>query len=174
MIGDNLKPAAQCAKAAKVAQTVLGQITRAFQYRDRSIFLQLYKQYVRPHLEFAVQAWSPWHQVDKERLESVQRRAVSMVSGLQGRSYKERLKELRLTTLEERRHHADMLQMYKIRRGDGQLDAVDWFEQAPAAAARTRQNADPLNVRPNVRWLEIQRNAFLVRPGPFGTRFLWP
>jgi Reverse transcriptase (RNA-dependent DNA polymerase) len=60
IISDNLKPAAQCAKAARTAQAVLGQITRAFRYRDKSVFLQLYKQYVRPHLEFAVQAWSPW------------------------------------------------------------------------------------------------------------------
>jgi hypothetical protein len=52
IISDNLKPAAQCAKAAKTAQTVLGQISRAFQYRDRTVFMQLYKQYryVPPHL----------------------------------------------------------------------------------------------------------------------------
>jgi hypothetical protein len=95
---ENLKPAAQCTKAA---QTVLGQIVRAFQYRDRTIFLQLYKQYVRPHLEFAVQAWSPSLQADKELLENVQRRAVGMVSGLQSRDYEGRLRELKLTTLEE-------------------------------------------------------------------------
>jgi hypothetical protein len=46
IMSDNLKPAAQCAKAAKTAQTVLGQISRAFQYRDRTVFMQLYKQYV--------------------------------------------------------------------------------------------------------------------------------
>jgi ribonucleases P/MRP protein subunit RPP40 len=34
-ISDMLKPAAQCAKAAKTALGVLGQITRAFQYRDK-------------------------------------------------------------------------------------------------------------------------------------------
>jgi hypothetical protein len=31
----NLKPAGQCQKAAKTAQTVLGQLSRAFSYRDR-------------------------------------------------------------------------------------------------------------------------------------------
>jgi hypothetical protein len=30
IVSDNLKPAAQCAKAAKTALTVLGQISRAF------------------------------------------------------------------------------------------------------------------------------------------------
>ena len=28
-------------------------------------FVQLYKQYVRPHLKFCTQAWSPWYQEDK-------------------------------------------------------------------------------------------------------------
>jgi hypothetical protein len=37
------------------------------------MFVNLYKQYVRPHLEFAIQAWSPWTQQDKEELERVQR-----------------------------------------------------------------------------------------------------
>ena len=49
-----LKPRVQCAKAARTAQTVLSQISRAFHFRDRHVFLKLYIQYLRPHLEFAV------------------------------------------------------------------------------------------------------------------------
>jgi hypothetical protein len=128
---------------------------QAFRYRDRRVFVQLYKLYVRPHLDFAVQAWSPWQQGDKDALEKVQRRAVGMISGLRGRDYEERLRELRLTTLEERRHQADMLHMYKLCSGSTGQARADWFEPPPAAAARTRQNADPLNVRPNHGRLEI-------------------
>ena len=73
----NLKPSSQCAKAARTAQTVLSQLTRAFHYRDRNIFLRLYQQYVRPHLEFASPAWSPWMEADKGVLEKIQRRAVA-------------------------------------------------------------------------------------------------
>ena len=61
----NAKPAAQCAKAARTAQAVLGQISRAFHFRDKGIFLGLYKQYIRPHLKFSVQAWASWCQKDK-------------------------------------------------------------------------------------------------------------
>jgi ribonucleases P/MRP protein subunit RPP40 len=118
---------------------------------------------VRPHLEFAVQAWSPWHQADKEALEKVQRRAVGMVSGLRSAGYEDRLRELGLTTLEERRHRADMLQMFKIMNGAGGLEITDWF--GPPTAARTRQHADPLNVRPNHGRLEIRQNFFSVRAG---------
>jgi hypothetical protein len=108
----SLKPSAQCGKAARTAQTVLSQMARAFHYRARHIFLRLYKQYVRPHLEFASAAWSPWQERDerdKAVLEKIQRRAVSMISGLKGKSYEEKLLELELPTLEERRHQADMV-----------------------------------------------------------------
>jgi hypothetical protein len=125
--------------------------------------VQLYKQYVWPHLDFAVQAWSPWQQADKDTLEKVQRKAVALVSGLHGRTYEERLRELRLTTLEERRHQADMLYTYKLCSGKLDLDRAEWFSPPPPAAARTRQNDDPLNVRPNHDRLEIRRNFFTVR-----------
>ncbi len=75
----NLRLSAQYNKASRTASAVLTQITSAFHYRDRNTFISLYKQYVRPHLEFAVQAWNPWKHQDKETLEKIRRRAVRMV-----------------------------------------------------------------------------------------------
>jgi ribonuclease P/MRP protein subunit RPP40 len=109
-----LKSAAQCGKAARTGQTVLGQLSRAFHYRDSHVFLKLYIQYVRPHLEFASPAWAPWMEGDKESMEKVQRRAISMISGLRFQQYEEKLRELGLCTLEERRHQLDMTQTFKI------------------------------------------------------------
>ena len=94
IVTDKLKPADQCRSAARTAQAVLGQITRAFHYRDRHVFVRLYKQYVRPHLEFSTQAWSPWNGEDIDCLEKVQQKAIKMVTGLRGRTYEERLEEL--------------------------------------------------------------------------------
>ena len=54
MMTSKLKVAGQCAKAARTAQAVLGQNPGfLLQYKDRRVYLQLYKQYVRPHPEFA-------------------------------------------------------------------------------------------------------------------------
>jgi len=99
----NLKPSAQCSKAAGRASAVLGQLRRNFHYRDRYTFLRLYKQYVRPHLEFSAPAWSPWLQGDKDTLEKVQEKAVKMVTGLRGANYLEKCAKLGLETLEKRR-----------------------------------------------------------------------
>ena len=57
------------------------------------IMLQIYKVFVRPHLEHAVSAWSPWLKKDIEVMESVQRRATRRMSDVQG-SYPERLNQL--------------------------------------------------------------------------------
>jgi len=162
MISNKLKPGTQCAKAARTAAAVLGQISRAFHFKDRYVFVQLYKQYVWPHLEFAVQAWSPWAVADKEVLEAVQRRMVRMVSGLRSTEYEDRLKELGMTTLEERRHQADMAMMFKTMRGvDGQKE--EWFTPAAAGQRRTRVADDPLNVRLAHGRLELRKNFFTVR-----------
>ena len=59
IIHESLKPSANCAKRVKKGNQVLGQMARAFSYRDKYTWLRLYKQYVRPHLESCVQAWSP-------------------------------------------------------------------------------------------------------------------
>ena len=56
-----------------------------------------------------------------------------MVSGLKGAVYEERLKELGLTTLEERRHQADMLQTFKIVRGIDKVNSETWFQMAAHA-----------------------------------------
>ncbi len=54
----SLKPTVQCMKAARIASMVLGQISRAFNFRDSHVSVRLYVQYVRPHLELAAPAWS--------------------------------------------------------------------------------------------------------------------
>ena len=56
LVSSNLKMSEQCHKAANTATAVLGQILRAFSYRDKTVLPRLFVQYVRPHLDFAVQA----------------------------------------------------------------------------------------------------------------------
>ena len=82
LIDDNLKPKAQCAKAATKANMVLGQLMRGCTWRDPANLTKLYKVYVRPHLEYAQSSWSPWLQGDITTLEQVQHRFTRMVSGM--------------------------------------------------------------------------------------------
>ena len=163
----SLKPSLQCAEAARRATAVLGQITRAFHYRDKKVFVQLYKQYVRPHLEFAVPAWSPWSIADKQVLEKVQERAIKMVSGLSNRNYSERLCELNLLTLESRRVQYDLVQTFKIIRGFDRVDYNKWFQLVGNSPVRlTRMTHDPLNIVAKPFRGDVRRNFFSNRVAP--------
>ena len=160
----SLRPSLQCSEAANRANAVLGQVSRAFHFRDRRVFVQLYKQYVRPHLEFAVPAWSPWTQGDKESLEKVQRRAVRMVSGLQGDTYEAKLKDLGLLSLEDRRTKYDLVQTFKIIRGFDDVKSDIWFSLVGENPARlTRHSNDPLNINTRHPRCEIRKNFFSNR-----------
>jgi len=54
----------QCYSAAAKATQILGMIKRMFNFMEKDICLILYSTYVRPHLEFCMQAWAPFYQMD--------------------------------------------------------------------------------------------------------------
>ncbi len=154
----NLKPSAQCSKGAGRATAVLGQLRRNFHYRDRYTFLRLYKQYVRPHLEFSAPAWSPWLQGDKDTLEKVQEKAVKMVAGLKGANYLEKCAELGLETLEKRRNDQDLALVYKfVTKNDGQA----LFSRQDGA--RTRQAAGGHGLTVQYARTDPRKYSFAVR-----------
>jgi hypothetical protein len=98
IVQNNLKPTKQCEKASNMAAAVLRQIERNFHYRDKRVFVRLYKQYVLPHLEFSSPAWSPWTRMDIDKLEKIQKKAVRMVSGLESVEYEDRCAEIGLSS----------------------------------------------------------------------------
>jgi hypothetical protein len=92
-----------------------------------------------------------------------QQNELSKTSGLIGTTYEERLKELSLINLEERRHRLEMTQTYKIVSGKERVQRGTWFQMASDSASSTRQAAGPLNLKPNASKLEIRRNFFSYR-----------
>jgi len=89
------------------------------------LIIGLYKTYIRPHLEYAIQAWSPYLQKDIECLESVQRAATRFVSGFK-KLYEERLRKVGLTTLEVMRQRGDLIECYKILTGKENIDHTNF------------------------------------------------
>ena len=162
LIHKSLKPGRQCKKAADTATGVLHQILNNFHFRDRHIFMKLYKQYVRPHLEFATPAWNPWLKKDIEILENVQIKAVNMVSGLKGNLYEDKCKELELDTLAKRRENQDLMQTFKIVKKIDKLSPSKIFKNRETAH-NTRSTADGNKFTIPRTKTDIRANFFSIR-----------
>jgi ribonuclease P/MRP protein subunit RPP40 len=122
IIDNKLSFKKQCAKAANKANQVLGMIKRNVKSRNKEVMMKLYKGLVRPLMEYSIQAWNPYKKGDIKLLERVQKRATKMIQGFRNKHYKDRLTELKLTTLEDRRLRGDMIMTYKMLNG---LERVD-------------------------------------------------
>ena len=166
MIQDTLKPSMQCARAAKKGNAVLGHLLRGVGFRDKKVFIDLYKTYVRTHLEYCSAAWSPWSVGDRQLLEAVQKRAVKAVTNLNSHTYEERLKELALDSLEERRKRGDLIQAYRVFSGHDKVNPGFWNVDMPKWNGEIRRNfwsvrvCDPWNSLPDSVKMTETMNGF--------------
>ena len=69
MISRDLKPHDQICKAVSTAKKVLGVLKSTFVSKDAGLWKRLYTTYVRPHIEYAVQARIPYVVRDVKTLE---------------------------------------------------------------------------------------------------------
>ena len=97
----------------------------------------MYASITRPHLENAVQVWNPRLLGDLKSLEKVQRRATKILTMFSKPSYDQRLAELGLTRLKDRRDRGDLIQMFKIMKG---LEVVKWEKDLNIKERTIRHN----------------------------------
>ena len=116
-VSANLRHRQQCIEVRNRANRVLGFISRSVSNRSAEVILKLYLALVRPHLDYAVQFWSPYYRMEINSLESVQRRMTKMIQGLRNLPYSERLRALNLHSLERRRARGDLIEVFKWMKG---------------------------------------------------------
>jgi len=68
---NDLKVSRQCAEAAAKANGVLGMVRINFGNLDKEGFLMIYKGFIRSHIKYAIQAWSPYVKKDINHLEKI-------------------------------------------------------------------------------------------------------
>ena len=133
-------------------------VKRNFRKLDTDDFLLIYKTYIRPHIEFCVQSWSPHLSKDIETLERVQRSATRLVPQLRKLNYEARLQKLGLTTLTERRHRGDMIEVFKLLEGIEDIDCNQFFSPATSCYALRGHDRRLVKTRPRL----DARKFFLV------------
>ena len=127
LIDNELKFSSHIKGIVAKANRMIGMIKISFECIDKEMFLILYKTLVRPLLEYCVHAWSPHFENDIMLLENAQRRATRMVREFSELSYEERLNELDLPTLKDRRTRGDMILTYRLIHGEEGIDYKKFF-----------------------------------------------
>jgi len=129
-VSDTCDTSAHVNKITKKAHGVLSQIRRATVVRDRRTIMMMYKSFVRPLLETSAPAWNPYKRGDVDALEKVQKRALRMIGddgSLCKMSYENRLKTLKIQSLECRRTRGDLLETFKYLNGYNDVDPYRLF-----------------------------------------------
>ena len=89
-----------------------------------------------------IQSWGSLHKKDVELLRLVQRRAIKMIRGLENLSYKDRLRELVMFSLEMRSLQADLIAAFQYLKEDYKQGANQLFTQI--GSDRTRGKGSKL------------------------------
>ena len=113
----------QCGFVAANGNHILGLISRNITYMEKILIKPLYKAIVKPHLEYCIQAWRPYHKTDINKLERVQRKPTKRIPELKHLRYERRLLEYGLTTIETRRLRGDLIKVFKILNGYEDIDS---------------------------------------------------
>ena len=127
VIDDELSYHEQIMKCIQKAVAKLYMIKRSFTFMDEDTFLNLYRVFVRPILEYCQTIWSPHLQYHINAIENVQRRATKLVPSVKDLPYEERLEHLKLYKLSDRRCRGDMIYVFKMLKYMVNIDYNNYF-----------------------------------------------
>ncbi|CAI2738740.1 unnamed protein product [Dicrocoelium dendriticum] len=158
LVQEDLGCSKQAEKATRTGNQHFGLLRRAFGRFEPSIFPQMLNAYVRPHVEYAIQAWQPWQKQDLIALETPQRRATKNVRGLFHLPYQLRLKSLRMYSSRYRLLRGDLIMVYQILKNPNHI-CRPLLELNPNIKLR----GHPLKLTIHYSRLECRRNFFSLR-----------
>ena len=96
------------------ATKMSGYILRTFMIREHEPMMCLFKSLVAPIVDYCCVVWNPHMKKDINLIEKVQRNFTKRLLGLKEMNYYERMKILRIYSMERRRERYEILYIFKI------------------------------------------------------------
>ena len=143
--------------------------TSKYQKAPKQVKIQIYHTLIRPQLEYASSAWSPWLKQDILELEKVQCRAVCFVHNNYWplASVTQMTSALGWETLEVRHQKARLCMLFKTINGIIKVP-FDHYKQQTSITISTRSSHDTNLSMPYSR-TNIYKNSFFPRQSATGT-----
>ena len=111
---DDAKWETHIATISTEAKRIAGWALGVFRDRSKRTMLTLFKALIRPKLEYCSALWSPTMIGDIAKLEGVQRFYTRRIEECSGMDYWERLKYLRIQSLQRRRERFMIIHLWKV------------------------------------------------------------
>ena len=145
---------------ANKARQFIAWVLSVFKNRSEQTMMRLYKALIRSRTEYCSPLWHPVKIEDIKTLESIQRLFTSKVTEVSHLSYYNRLKALRIQSLQRRRERFIILTVWKIINGKMPNDLCLNFTDTPRRGIKVK--VPSLNMKATQRARSRYENSFAV------------
>ena len=127
--------------------------------RSPEFMVFLLTTHIRPVIEYCSCVWNTGFVQDLKVLESIQRRWTKRISGLGSLSYRERLRTLKLYSIQGRLLRADLIQYWKIFNNKSCISPAELFLRPP----QTRTRGHSHKIFPSAIHTDVRKRSFSQR-----------
>ena len=159
-INTNLNWSAQINIISSKARQLISWVLSVFKNRSEQTMMRLYKALIRSRTEFCSPLWHPSKIEDIKMLESVQRLFTSKITEVSHLNYYNRLKSLRIQSLQRRRERFIIISMWKIINGEMPNDLCIQFSNTQRRGIKAK--LPPLDMKATQRARSLYENSFAV------------
>ena len=117
ILSEDAKFEEQVDKVCKKARQKAAWIFRTFYSRNEHFMRQMFNSLVQPHIDYCSQLWAPQEGQNMKKIEDILRNFTSRIPKLRHLNYWERLKMLKLNSMQRRLERYKIIYIWKILEG---------------------------------------------------------